>query len=276
MNSFSIVLGPCDACKKTPARYGVGPLACKSCGEVWRELCPACAQKRCLKCKGELAALDTVFSYSAFKAISGGNLLSLQRLVEENDMRLAAVRGDHGETLLHRAARAKGKGVAVAMCRLLLDRGVKARVTDDYGRTALHEAVRYRVFNNDVADLLRTSVNDQDDYGLTALMFAAEGAGLFGSRRGNMGIAQALIALGADPLIQNHNGVTALGYAMASNDTERNGDMIAFLQSAMLAAAALEEFKRLHSYTFADVTGALKIEPRKPKRSGKARATHPR
>lgn len=264
MNSFSIVLGPCEICEETPARYEVGAQTCKSCGATFDKLCPACAKKPCPKCKGQLAPFPTVFPHSALKAIADGEVETLKQLLGQNEKRAP----EHGASLLHAAACAKGKGVAKAMCETLISRGISASAATDYGRTALHEAVRCRLLNKEVGYLLSDSINDQDNGGCTALMFAAAGAGLFGSRRGNVSLAQDLLALGADPLICDKRGKTALGHAMASNDTDRNGEMIELLQDAMVHSQALAEFKDRYSCAF-DKNGVLHCEARAPKRTGK-------
>lgn len=264
MASFSISLGPCEACKDSPATFGIGPLCCTACGAVLENLCPRCAKRPCPNCKGELLPKDRVFPHSAFKAISKADTAELKTLLCQNITRIAAARIQADGSLLHAAARAKGKDVAASMCRILLENGVAPTITDQHGRTALHEAVRLRVFNREVASLLSSAVNMQDNEGGTALMFAAEGAGLFGSRRGNIAIARELLALGADPNLQDGSGKTALGYAMASNDTDRNGEIISLLEHAMLSAAAIHEFNKRYAVTFAKNTGVLVAEPRVP------------
>ena len=263
MNAFRIAMGKCEACEDASAQQGIGALCCNSCGAIFRKLCSACAAKPCPRCKGELAAFKSVFPHSAFAAISDGEPDRFESVIRANRSLINDARNESGETLLHRAVRAKGKGVATQMCRFLLNLGMRHDAVTDCGRTALQESVRHRVFNKDVADLLRSSVNSQDKDGRTALMFAAEGAGLFGSRKGNIAIARELLALGANPEIHDKRGVTALGYAMASNDTDRNGDMIALLERAMVAAAAMQEFNNQYSFTFDNKTGGLILKMRK-------------
>jgi ankyrin repeat protein len=134
-----------------------------------------------------------------------------------------------------------------------------------YGRTALIEMVRRRgKYHTEVAALLQSSVNAKDSEGKTALMFAAEGGGLFGSRRGNLSLARDLIGLDADPLIQDRGGRTALGYAIASNDKGTNQDMVDYLEELIRTRIALREFEKLYEYTF-DRKGCLNFSPRKRK-----------
>lgn len=105
---------------------------------------------------------------------------------------------------------------------------------------------------------------------MTALMFAATGAGLFGNPRGNIQLAQALLSFGADPLIQDSKGRTALGHAKKDNKQGQNQDMVTFLEGKMLAEIALREFSRQNNYEF-DEAGNLEFKPKKAKKK-RARA----
>jgi ankyrin repeat protein len=164
-----------------------------------------------------------------------------------------------------RATMQKTGGSASDFCKLLLDLGASPRSTMKYSRTVLIEMVRRRgKYHREAALLLSSSVNAQDDQGGTALMFAAEGAGLFGSRRGNLSVAKHLVELGADPLVEDRRGKTALGYAMASNDKGTNQDMVDYLEELMKTSIALREFDKLHQYKF-DNDGCLIFSPRKRK-----------
>lgn len=111
--------------------------------------------------------------------------------------------------------------------------------------------------------MLKSSINDQDIGGCTPLMFAAKGAGSFASRRGNTDVARKLLALGADPLICDRQGRTALGHAIASNDTGKNGDITELLQEEMLSKIARREFESRNSHHF-DNLGNLRLAPRNP------------
>lgn len=178
---------------------------------------------------------------------------------------LNALTNAQGDTLLMRAAMHKTGGSASDLCKLFLDLGASPGSTMQYGRTVLIEMVRRRgKYHREVALLLRSSVNAQDDQGGTALMFAAEGAGLFGSRRGHLTAAEHLVDLGADPLVQDRRGRTALGYAMASNDKGTNQDMVDYLEELMKTSIALREFDKLYQYKF-DNDGRLSFSPRKRK-----------
>jgi ankyrin repeat protein len=178
---------------------------------------------------------------------------------------LDALKNTQGDTLLTRAALHQAGPTALALCKLLIEHGASPRTTMRHGRTTLIEMVQRRgKYHNKVAALLQSSINVQDNDGRTALMFAAEGAGLFGSRRGNLSLARDLIGLHADPLIQDHRGKTALGYALASNDKGTNQDMVHHLKQLMKMTIALREFDKLYRHEF-DNNGCLSFSPRKRK-----------
>ncbi len=260
--SFSVIIGLCDACASAAANYEVGSRTCESCGAAFEKLCAPCAQKPCPRCNGQLVRTAEVFPHPLFRAISEGDQAKVRQLVGGRSLDLNEVTNREGETPLHVAARAKGKGIAASLCKDLLRLGMSSRARGSDGRAALMEMVRLRVFNKDVALLLQLSINDQDNYGRTALMFAAQHAGGFGSRKGNLSIARELLSLRADPLICDQEGRTALGYAITSNDTERNEDMIEFLKKAMLTETARRDFEARNSYHF-DRSGKIHFTPRK-------------
>lgn len=170
-----------------------------------------------------------------------------------------------GDTLLMCAAMHKTSTSASELCKLLLDFGASPLSAMQYGRTVLIEMVRRRgKYHREVAALLSSSVNAPDNQGGTPLMFAAEGAGLFGSRRGNLSVTKHLVELGADPFLADRRGKTALGYAMASNDKGTNQDMVDYLKELMETRIALREFEKLYQYKF-DNDGHLIFSPRKRK-----------
>jgi len=78
--------------------------------------------------------------------------------------------------------------------------------------------------------MLKVSVNDADDRGKTALMFAATGQKMFGHRRGNLGMVKHLVGMGADVEKVDGSGLTALDHAIKANDTDRNNEVIQFLR----------------------------------------------
>jgi hypothetical protein len=116
------------------------------------------------------------------------------------------------------------------------------------------------------------TVNHQDSDGKTALMFAATGAGAFGSKRGNLRIVEQLIGFGADPSITDRRGRTALMLAVASNDastTSTNHDVVQLLESYSIDSAAKQWFARHHRVEFS-YRGEMSIVPKEE--SGRSRA----
>jgi ankyrin repeat protein len=201
-----------------------------------------------------------------FGAISEGDVDRCRRtIVEMGHPDLNTFTNAQGDTPLTRAALHKAGASALGLCKLLLDFGASPRATMKHGRTALIEMVRRRgKYHIEVAWLLRGSINAADNEGRTPLMFAAEGAGAFASRRGNLTVAKHLIELGADPFVQNDQGKTALGYAIASNDKDTNQGMVDYLEKLMKTTIALREFDRLYQYDFND-NGCLSFSSRKSK-----------
>lgn len=105
------------------------------------------------------------------------------------------------------------------------------------------------------------SVNHQDGDGRTALMFASVGAGLFGSKRGNPGIIDQLMRLGADPSILDRSGRTALMHAIHSNDASRastNHEVVELLKLYSADFAAKQWFAQQHTVEFSE-TGEIHI-----------------
>lgn len=250
---------------------GVGARACPSCRSVFLDLCAPCAGKRCPKCtKSKLAERDSVFPYSLFRAISEEDDYKINSLLNRAREALDEITDQQGETPLAVAARSESSVAAERLCKLLMERGASADARLKSGRTALMEMIRNRGnYYSKVAALLRGSVNAQDNAGMTALMFAAEGVGLFGSRRGNMTAIRDLISLGADPSLEDGRGLTALGHAIASNDTEMNQPAIDYLKEQMVQRVALREFDRSYAHEF-DGKGCLTFCPvKQAKASGK-------
>lgn len=123
-----------------------------------------------------------------------------------------------------------------------------------------------------VALLAPYTVNHQDSDGKTALMFAATGAGLFGSKRGNLRIIEQFIRFGTDPSIRDRRGRTALMLAVASNDastTSINNEVVQLLEFYSSDYAAKQWFAEHHKVEFSDL-GEMSIVPRKE--SGRPRA----
>ncbi len=192
MNTFQVAVGPCSICSK-PASFEIKLMACLSCGTVFDKICEGCAARPCPQCKGHLEAAKRVFPHSLFRAISKGDEHEVGRLLRGRLEPLNDLKDRNGETALALAARFKTASVAKSMCEALLQTGFSTRArSDKTERTALITMVEHRRFHRDVAELFKSTINDQDIDGKTALMFAAEGAGLFGSPRGNAGLARNL------------------------------------------------------------------------------------
>lgn len=128
----------------------------------------------------------------------------------------------------------------------------------------------YRKFRKDLMGIFMSSINDRDDAGRTALMFASEGAGFFGNPKGHAGMARELLELGADASAEDNQGRTALGHAMMSNKNGKNEDMVDLLQEAMVQQAALREFNKRFSSSFTKA-GVLKTTPSRRPRSSNSR-----
>lgn len=263
MSAVSISIGDCELCSK-PANLQTGSMTCESCATGFDKLCVSCAAKPCPQCTGHLEVTERVFPHSLFQAISKGDEREVERLLRDCSEPFVEVKNRNGETALALAARLKTADAVKSMCELLLRAGFSPRAkADKTERTALITMVEHRRFHKDVAELLKSSINDQDIGGKTALMFAAEGAGLFASRRGNGGIARTLLDLGADPQICDKRGLTALGHAVASNDTDQNEVMVDLLKDAMLNSISRREFVSRNSYHF-DNLGNLHFGPKQP------------
>jgi ankyrin repeat protein len=180
-----------------------------------------------------------------FQAIADEDEGAVRRLSSGRREDLDHITDSHGETALSRAARCKSSAVATSLCEILIAAGASPTAkTANHGRTPLILMVMYRgTYYQKVAELLRPSINMQDKSGSTALMYAAEGAGLFASRQGNLSVARNLMTLGANPLIEDGLGRNALGHAIASNDKGTNEEMVRYLKDKMTTEVALREFK---------------------------------
>jgi hypothetical protein len=228
-----IMLGACEVCGKS-AELGAGDRTCESCGLGFEKLCHACADAPCRVCGAGLVRTDEIFPHSLFKAIRNGSVTAVEHVLGDHPATsLDDLRERHtNRHPLAAAALLDDRAQALAICRLLLERGATPHArTGQVGRTSLILMARYRVFHKKVADLLAASINDVDDQGYTALMFAAVGQGLFGQRRGNLGMVKYLVGLGADVSVRTNLGSTALDHAIRRNDTEQNGDVIDYLRS---------------------------------------------
>ncbi|MFJ7974526.1 M48 family metallopeptidase [Peribacillus sp. NPDC096379] len=95
----------------------------------------------------------------------------------------------------------------------LLSDGADINETDDYGQSALHQAVSYE--NYEIAKLLLekgATVDLVDSYDTTPLNFAAY--------MGNIKLVTLLLEYGADPTKKDLDGLSAIDYAKDSNNKE--------------------------------------------------------
>lgn len=230
--ALRIALGPCELCGKG-ADSGAGDRTCEVCQQIFGKICQNCAETPCRNCGTALVKTEDVFPQSLFKAIQRSNIEGVESILAGRHVELDTLR-DRNKRLhpLAAAALVHNKDHALALCRLLIEEGATACArTDEVGRTTLILMVRYRVYHTKVAKLVAPSVNEVDDQGQTALMFAVVGQGLFGQRRGNLKIARHLVDMGADISIRDNSGRTALDHAIRADDTNQNGDIVSYLRS---------------------------------------------
>lgn len=183
-------------------------------------------------------------------AVKAGDLCEVQRLCDAEGVEPRYV-FEEGKTLLFPAAASQ----RLEVCAWLIEQGVLIDHQDSTGRTALLTAICMRDggWRRELIALLESSINVADNGGLTPLMRAAEGAGLFGAKRGNLQILKGLIERGADLFAQDNQGLTALGHAKSSASASPRGandEVVEFLEQAMVQAAAKMEFHRLYLHHF--------------------------
>jgi len=254
----------CDICKTNSVGGSVidfsGDLSqlfskdkrCKHCGEVVSP-CSSCMDEPCPHCDGELVLKSESFPDNIFKAVKEGNIDKVRAIAEHEYCELTSLENENGLTLLTLAVFNHN----LEMCKFLINEmnvGVCYQ-SRKYGRTSLIEMMQARSSNTSVKimDLLRYSVQYQDNSGKTALMFSSIGAGLFGSKCGNPKLIKKLLSYGADLFIQDNRGRTALGWAIESNKQSKkktNDEVINLLEGEMLKEAALREFKKHFYYEF--------------------------
>lgn len=254
--------GRCQICQKV-AELPIGTLQCDSCKQEYLEgVCAKCANKPCRSCKGRLRKPEDVFPASLFRAVHDGDDRTVSALLDKHRVDPNTLTHPNGQTLLSIAVCAKDPEGAEAVSQRLIQMGMSIHCRDKRtGRTPLIDAVIYRKVRRAVVEPLRTSVNDQDDFGKTALMYASEGAGFFGNPKGSVAIATTLVDLGADALVKDQAGRTALAHALKSDKDSKNQNMVDFLKREMLRQTAEREFRARFTYTF-DKAGDLKIASR--------------
>jgi hypothetical protein len=263
--------GKCQLCgKKT--EIPIGTRQCESCGHEYDQVCSSCLGSQCRKCRqGILKRPQEVFPNSLFKAAREGEVEDVVRLLRDRKAEPDSLFDRNQYSLLSVAAVGSGTQAAFSLCERLLTLGFSANVRDrDTGRTPLMNLVIFRKFRRDVMSLFRTSINDQDKSGRTALMFAAGGAGLTGNPKGHAGIARQLLEMGADVSMVDNRGFTALGRAMTSGKDDKNEDMVDLLRNEMVQQAALRELNKRFTYSITK-TGALELKSSSRARSSKSR-----
>lgn len=230
---------------------------CESCKSLFL-FCPQCLKRPCPKCGEKLARRIESFPDNIFEAIRKNNFENFTSLFYKDRPDVNSLLDKFGQTLLITAAVAQN----IEICKFLIDEAnADVRKTNRLGRTALFEMIRTRgsKFNYNILNLLGATVNLADDAGVTPLMFAAKGAGLFGSKKGNPKIIKQLINLGADVHLKDHGGKNALAYALSSNAKSKmktNNEVIELLKNEMLISTAMSEFRLNFDYEF-DEQGQL-------------------
>jgi hypothetical protein len=255
----------CVICKKKIGTVELENLPktmrCQGCREVL-ESCIDCISKPCPNCSGVLINKKDSFPDNIFAEITKGELSieSLMGYINKENVNVDEILNEQGGSVLMEAAIKQN----LEICQYLIDQlGADVSKASQNGRTALIEMVHTRSlkWNKKIVTLLRGSINFQDNSGNTALMFAATGAGMFGSNRGNIKIVKHLIELGADLSLTDNSGFTALGRAMESNNRSAksiNKDIVTYLQAEMIKQEAMRLFKQFYRYDITD-KGELKV-----------------
>lgn len=194
-------------------------------------------------------------------AVRKGDIYEVQHLCDTEGVEPRHV-FEEGETLLFPAATSQ----QLEVCAWLIEQGASIAHRNSIGRTALLTAIHARDgrWKHQLIALLEPSINIADNDGLTPLMRAAKGAGLFGANRGNLQILKRLIKGGADVFAQDNRGLTALGHAnidARSSPSGANDEVVGFLEHAMVEAAAKMEFHRLYLHYFSS-KGVLMLQHR--------------
>jgi hypothetical protein len=153
------------------------------------------------------------------------------------------------------------------VCARLISMGATMGYQLGLGRAPIAEMVRCRTSgwgsgHRTILRLLAPSVNNQDSEGMTALMFAVRGAGLFGRKQGSLSIVKLLIELGADVSVRDRLGRTALMHAVLSNDksaASTNDEVVAQMRVYSIEAAAMQAFQRDYQCRF-DTDGQFHVE----------------
>lgn len=252
----------CSSCDKvfTDTLSNMSPtLYCTKCKSS-KIFCNKCVTDICPTCGTSLREKNSTYPTILFNAIKEGDTEKVREIYWERHGDINTEINDEGDTpIIYSALQNKFE-----ICEYLLDIGASVCDKSRYGRTALMEMVRCRSSNwpAKLAALFSSSVNEQDNDGRTALMFASMGAGLFGSKRGNIRILEQLISFGANPTMTDKNRYTALGHAIQGNNqskTSNNQEIVSRLEFEIVNFVARAEFRKTFSHSF-DPKGNLLLK----------------
>ncbi|MCF8209207.1 MAG: ankyrin repeat domain-containing protein [Rhodoferax sp.] len=247
----------CSSCGKlfTDTLSNISPtLYCTTCktsktSKTSKILCKTCATDICEICGTSLREKNNTYPTVLFNAIKEGDIERVHQICCTEHGDISNEINDKGDTpIIYSAICNEFK-----ICEYLISIGASAR--NKYGRTALMEMIRCRSakWSPELAALFSGSVNEQDCGGQTALMFASVGAGVFGSRRGNIRILEQLLSFGADPTMKDKHGYTALGHAIKANEkskTSNNQEMVSRLEIEIVNFVAHAEFRKSFTHSF--------------------------
>jgi ankyrin repeat protein len=267
MSEVIIENNPCGVHKKQ-AVYEVGgewlkSQRCLKCNDIF-EVCTKCSDKQCPVCDGILKNKNDTFPDNFFIAVKNNKFDKIKSVLATENVFIDEVFDKNGDTALVNAAMSQN----IEMCTFLIEQCYASPLSRNKdGRTPLIEMMRCRNGKGlkTLILLFRSTVNEQDASGKTALMFASTGAGVFGSKKGNITLIQQLLDLGANIHCKDKYGNTALIYAIESNKkskTNNNEEVVCYLESKVILQTAMDYFRSDFSYNFTE-GGELIIHKRK-------------
>jgi ankyrin repeat protein len=236
---------------------------CLKCNDIF-EVCTKCSDKQCPVCVGILRNKDDTFPDNFFIAVKNNEFDKVQSVLAIENVFIDEVFNEKGDTALVSAAVSQN----IEMCTFLIEQCNASPLNrNKNGRTPLIEMIRCRTGKrlNKLILLFRSTINEQDASGKTALMFSSTGAGVFGSKKGDIKIIQQLLDLGANIHCKDKNENTALIYAIESNKnskTNNNEEVVCYLESKVILQTAMDYFRSDYSYNFTE-GGELIIHKRK-------------